>query len=496
MLKNKYSIIPKPTRYKTIEGFFYLTNSVLIYSYTEYIIQGKILQQIILKDTNISLKVTGHNKQNKIIRLLFNKDIIHPEAYILEISAGNITISASTDKGIFYGIQTLRQIVLQCPDMKLAVTVIEDYPRFEWRGLHLDVSRHFFQVSFIFKLLDTMSFYKLNRFHWHLTDDQGWRIEVKKYPRLTKTGSYRKQKDGSVYGSYYSQKEIKEVIAYAGKLHIKILPEIEMPGHAVAAIAVYPELSCRQKKLEVWNRWGISDDVFCAGKEQTFTFLENVLSEVIDLFPWEYIHMGGDECPKTRWKKCPDCQKRMVDEGLKNEEELQSYFMRRISSYLVKKGKKIIGWDEILDGGFTEKAVIMAWREDGIRATIKAADLGDDVIFCPNKVFYLDWKQTTNDKRGVFGISTIGNIYNYNPIPKNLSEEEAGHIIGVQGNIWTERMKSSQIVEYMTFPRALAVAETGWSKSKDGWDDFAVRVKAHLKILAGMDINSCQVIEK
>jgi hexosaminidase len=496
MLKNKYSIIPKPIRYETGEGFFYLSGSVLIYSYPEYINQEKILQQFILKDTNLSLKVTGHNKQNKIIRLLFNKNIIHPEAYILEIYADNVTISASASMGIFYGIQTLRQIVLQCPDMKLAAAVIEDYPRFEWRGLHLDVSRHFFPVSFIYKFLDVMAFYKFNRFHWHLTDDQGWRIEIKKYPELTKTGSFRKQKDGSVYGGYYSQEEIRQVVTYAEKLHIKILPEIEMPGHAVAVIAVYPELSCRQKKLEVWNRWGISEDVFCAGKEQTFTFLENVLSEVIDLFPGEYIHIGGDECPKKRWKKCPDCQKRMAEEGLKNEEELQSYFMRRISSYLVKKGKKIIGWDEILDGGFTEKAVIMAWREDGVRATNKDADIGDDVICCPNKVCYFDWKQTTTDKRGVFGVSTIGNIYNYNPIPKNLSEEKAGHIIGVQGNIWTERMKSAEIVEYMTFPRALAVAETGWSQNKYNWEDFTERVKVHLEILSVMGINSCKIIER
>lgn len=496
MLKNKYYIIPKPIRYETGEGFFYLTGSVLIYSYPAYLIQGNILQQFILKDTSLSLKVTGHNKQNKIIRLLFNKNIIHPEAYILEISADNVTISASTSKGIFYGIQTLRQIVLQCPDRKLAATVIEDYPRFEWRGLHLDVSRHFFPVSFIYKFLDAMAFYKFNRFHWHLTDDQGWRVEIKKYPELTKIGSYREQEDGSMYGGYYSQEEIKQVVVYAEKLHIEVVPEIEMPGHTVAAIAAYPGLSCRGKKLEVWNRWGISDDVFCAGRESAFDFLEDVLSEVIDLFPGEYIHIGGDECPKTRWKKCPDCQKRMVEEGLKKEEELQSYFMRRISSYLVKKGKKIIGWDEILDDGFTEKAVIMAWREDGIRTTIKAADLGDDVICCPNKVCYFDWKQTTTDKRGVFGISTIGNIYYYNPIPKNLSEEEAAHIIGIQGNIWTERMKTAEIVEYMTFPRALAIAETGWSQNKYNWEDFTERVKVHLEILAGMGINSCKIIER
>lgn len=496
MTKYKYSIIPCPVQYKEGEGFFYLDSSVSIYSDTVYIAQANILQKLILTDTNLNLNITENSEQDDLIRLVVDSNITHPEAYMLEISSDSITISASTDKGIFYGIQTLRQIIFQCPDRQLAAATIEDAPRFEWRGLHLDVSRHFFPVSFIFKLLDTMSFYKLNRFHWHLTDDQGWRIEIKQYPELTETGAYRKQKDGSIYGDYYSQEEIKQVIAYAEKLHIEVIPEIEMPGHAVAAIATYPELSCRQEKIPVWNEWGISDDIFCAGKEQTFTFLENVLDEVIDLFPGKYIHIGGDECPKKRWKQCPDCQKRIKQENLKDGFELQSYFIKRISSYLEGKGKKVIGWDEIIEGGLAKKVIVMVWRGDGIQASREAIALGNDVICSPNPVCYLDWKQTSNDDEGAFGVATIGKIYNYNPIPGNLPVKEARHIIGVQGNIWTEYMKTAEMVEYMAFPRALAIAETGWSQDKNDWDDFAKRVKVHLEILAEMGINFCKVIEK
>ena len=496
MTKYKYSIIPCPVRYKEGEGFFYLDSSVSIYSDPVYTIQAKILQKLILTDTNLSLNITDHSNKNNLIRLLVDSNITHPEAYVLKISSDSITISASTDKGIFYGIQTLRQIVLQCPDKKLRPTIIEDYPRFEWRGLHLDVSRHFFPVSFIFKLLDAMSFYKLNRFHWHLTDDQGWRIEIKKYSELTKTGAYRKQEDGSIYGGYYSREEIRQVVAYAEKLHIEVIPEIEMPGHARAAIAAYPELSCRQEKLAVWNKWGISDNVFCAGRESTFNFLENVLSEVIDLSPGKYIHIGGDECPKKRWNQCPECQKRIKQEDLKDELELQSYFIKRISSYLVNKGKKVIGWDEIIEGGLAKKVIVMVWRGDGVQASREAIALGNDVICCPNPVCYLDWKQTSNDDEGAFGVTTMGKIYNYDPIPRNLTVKEARHIIGVQGNIWTEYMKTAEMVEYMAFPRTLAIAETGWSQDKNDWDDFAKRVKVHLEILAEMGVNTCQVIER
>jgi len=341
-----------------------------------------------------------------------------------------------------------------------------------------------------------MSFYKLNRFHWHLTDDQGWRIEIKKYPELIGIGAYREKQDGSTYGGYYSQEEIRKVISHAEKLHIEIIPEIEMPGHARAALAAYPELSCNRKKLEVWNKWGISKDVFCAGRESVFNFLEDIFSEVISLFPGEYVHIGGDECPKIRWRKCPDCQRRIKQEGLKDEFELQSYFIKRIISYLTAKGKKVIGWDEIMEGGLAKEATVMVWRGDGIDATKKAVALGNDVICCPNPICYLDWRQTPTDKRGAFGVTTIGKIYDYEPVPEKLSKDKSKHIIGVQGNIWTERMKTGEEVEYMAFPRALAIAETCWSLNKKDWDDFANRAGIHLEILAKMGVNSCRIIEK
>ena len=494
--KHKYSIIPKPVQYKTGEGLFHMDSSVSIYSDPVYETQASILQQFILADTNLNLNIEGSSDKDNLIKLLNDTGVTHPEGYILKISRDGIIISASTEKGIFYGIQTLRQIILRCPDMKLEAAAIEDYPRFEWRGLHLDVSRHFFPVSFLYKFLDTMAFYKFNRFHWHLTDDQGWRIEIKKYPELTKTGSYREQEDGSMYGGYYTREEIRQVVAYAEKLHIEVVPEIEMPGHAVAAIAAYPELSCRKVKLPIQAVWGVYLDVFCAGREGTFDFLENVLSEVIDLFPGKYIHIGGDECPKDRWRECPDCQERIKQEGLKDEFELQSYFIKRISSYLANKGKKVIGWDEIMEGGLAEEVTVMVWREDGVQATSAAVSLGNDVILTPRLVCYLDWKQSSTDNTGSFGVSTIGNIYDYNPIPKNLSEEEAGYIIGIQGNIWTEKMETGDMVEYMAFPRALAIAETGWSQNKYNWEDFTERVKVHLEILSGMGINSYKIIER
>ncbi|MEA2016569.1 MAG: beta-N-acetylhexosaminidase [Actinomycetota bacterium] len=498
MVKNNYtySIVPEPVRYEENIGVFHLDNMVSIYSDPRYMTQAKALQKSIRNDIRYDLKIADNSNRDRAIKIIDSPDIKHPEGYLLKITDKNIIISASTDKGIFYGTQTLRQVMMQSTDTKLKSVTIKDYPRFEWRGLHIDVSRHFFPVSFILKLLDLMSFYKLNRFHWHLTDDQGWRIEIKKYPELIKTGAYRKQKDGSIYGGYYSKEEIKKVISYADKLHIEIIPEIEMPGHSRAAIASYPELSCRGEKIYISNKWGISENVFCAGKENVFEFLENVLSEVIDLFPGEYVHIGGDECPKERWKNCSDCQRRIEQEGLRDEYEMQSYFIKRIISYLKNRGKKAIGWDEIMEGGLAKDAILMIWRGDGIDTGKKAVALGNDIIYCPNPICYLDWKQTSTDKRGAFGVTTIGKIYDYEPVPEGMSEGEAKRIMGLQGNIWTEQMGTEKIVEYMAFPRTLAIAETCWSLNKRNWDDFAKRVKVHLETLKEMGVNCCRDIER
>jgi hexosaminidase len=375
----------------------------------------------------------------------------------------------------------------------LPATSIYDYPRFAYRGMHLDCGRHFFPVSFIKEYLDMMARYKYNTFHWHLTEDQGWRIEIKKYPRLTSIGSQRKQTvighnspeyDGKPYGGYYTQEDIREVVKYAADRFITVVPEIEMPGHALAALTAYPLLGCTNGPYEVGTKWGVFKDVFCPGKESTFQFLENVLTEVMDLFPSHYIHIGGDECPKDRWKTCPYCQKRIKELGLHNEEELQSYVITRMEKFLNAHGREIIGWDEILEGGLAPNATVMSWR--GEKGGIAAAQQKHDVIMTPGQWCYFDHAQShdPHEPLNIGGYLPMSKVYGYDPVPQELSATEKKYIVGVQANLWSEYIPSVKQAEYMIMPRMMAMAEVAWTplKQKD-YASFKARLPRQLHYL-------------
>ncbi|NNK82545.1 MAG: family 20 glycosylhydrolase, partial [Flavobacteriaceae bacterium] len=368
-------------------------------------------------------------------------------------------------------------------------------------GMHLDVGRHMYSVQFIKKYIAALAMLKLNTFHWHLTEDQGWRIEIKKYPKLQEIAAFRNetllghfsdqphQFDGKRYGGYYTQEEIKDIIAFAKERHVTVIPEIELPGHSQAAIAAYPELGCTGEQVEVATKWGVFEDIYCP-KEETFTFLEDVLDEVLALFPSEYIHIGGDEAPKTRWKNCNHCQALIKIEGFKDEHELQSYFISRIETYLNGKGRKIIGWDEILEGGLAPNATVMSWR--GINGAIEAVKQKHDVIMTPTSHCYFDYYQSENDNEpiAIGGFLPLEKVYSFNPIPNELNEEEAKYVLGAQGNIWTEYMKTSEHVEYMSFPRILAMSEVVWSKKDNKrYPDFVKRVEYFHKRLDALEIN-------
>jgi len=433
------------------------------------------------------------------------------EKYELNVSPGNITIKAdSGGAGFFYALQTLVQLLppQEIKSLKLApqktfsiqCLSIKDEPRFQWRGMHLDVCRHFFPVSFVKKYLDLLAQYKINTFHWHLTEDQGWRIEIKKYPGLTSVGAWRKgtmvgsyknQKYDTIrYGGFYTQEQIKEVVAYADKLHITVIPEIEMPGHSLAAIAAYPWLSCSGKKQEVAKGWGVFDDVYCT-KDSVFNFLQDVLDEVITLFPGKYIHIGGDECPKTRWKTCKTCQDVIKKAAIKDEHELQSLFIKRIENYLNSKGKQIIGWDEILEGGLAPNAAVMSWR--GTAGGIAAAKQKHNVVMSPGKPCYFDHYQSKNkaaEPLAIGGYNPVDSIYLYDPVPSVLSKEEQQFILGAQANVWTEYIISEKQVEYMAMPRMCALGEILWTpKENKNMADFKTRLKLHCKMLDNQQIN-------
>ena len=420
------------------------------------------------------------------------------EGYEIDITKKKATVKASSFNGFIYAIETLKQMLPVAvygeaeaagEDWSLPCVTIKDAPRFSYRGQHIDVARHFFSTDEMKKVIDMMCIHKMNTLHWHLTDDQGWRIEIKKYPRLTEVGSIRKgtvvqknwdQYDGIPYGGYYTQEQIKDVIDYAASKGITIIPEIDLPGHMLAALTAYPDLGCTGGPYEVWGRWGVADDVLCAGKEKTMLFLEDVLSEVADLFPSEYIHIGGDECPKVRWEKCPVCQAKIKELGLSDtgeytaEHYLQSYVMERMEKFLAGKGKRIIGWDEILEGTPGPDATIMSWR--GSEGGIKASKMGHDVIMTPNSHFYFDYYQAPDPSTEPFGIGgyvPIEKVYSYEPFTEDMDENARKHILGVQANLWTEYILDNAHLEYMLYPRQAALAEVQWCRpeTKD-WDRF------------------------
>lgn len=432
----------------------------------------------------------------------------NPAAYRMEVDADKVYIGGHGNSGVFYAIQTLIQLLPVEKKSSLEIPAVEvmDYPRFAYRGMHLDVGRHMFPVDFIKKYIDYIALHKMNTFHWHLTEDQGWRIEIKKYPKLTSVGGYRNgtivgrypgtHNTGERYGGFYTQQEIKDVVAYAAKRHITVIPEIELPGHSSAAIAAYPELSCfpqedtKRAKRSPWHgdttgkhvqqTWGVFEDVFCP-TEYTFKFIENVLDEVMALFPSEYIHIGGDECPKESWKRSAFCQQLMKEKGLKDEHELQSYFIQRVEKYINSKGRKIIGWDEILEGGLAPNATVMSWR--GEKGGIAAAKENHQVIMTPGGWCYFDHSQKKNeDSVTIGGYSTVQKVYGYEPIPKELEGEQAKWVLGAQGNVWTEYMTNIRKVEYQIFPRMSALSEVLWSpKTKRNLPWFEQRLLKQFK---------------
>ena len=421
------------------------------------------------------------------------------ESYRLAVSSDTIRLSSGSEAGLFRGLQTLRQL-LAMPGGRIPALRIEDAPRFSWRGAHLDVARHFFPVAFVKRYIDLLSRYKLNTFHWHLTDDQGWRIEIRKYPRLTEVGAWRKETmvgknfdpyvgDGTRYGGFYTQDEIREVVAYAGARHITVVPEIEMPGHAKAAIAAYPSLACTPGPFEVWTMWGVHEDILCP-HEETFTFLENVLTEVMELFPGRWIHIGGDEAPKKRWKESPVAQAVIRREGLKDEHELQSWFVQRIERFLASKGRRLIGWDEILEGGLAPGATVMSWR--GVDGGIAAAKAGHDVIMSPGSHLYFDHAEGPAELEplSIGGNTPLDRVYGFEPIPPQLQGAERDHILGAQANMWSEYLKTPADVEFKLFPRLFALAEVAWSPTEArDWGSFTRRLPAGFAALDRLGVN-------
>jgi hexosaminidase len=512
---NDIAIIPEPQNLSIGRSTFTLDDKMTIFWGVNDVLkpQALYLSDLIDKTLDFELKLAegDENITSRMIILQLNKiaDARGDEGYTLDIGRKSVLITANTTKGIFYGIQTLYQMLISGKTVMengrrfiiLPIVSIEDMPRFKYRGMHLDVCRHMFPVEFIKKYIDLLAFYKFNTFHWHLTEDQGWRIEIKKYPKLNEIGSWRKETlvghggktpftyDGVPYGGYYTQNEVKEIVAYAQERMITVIPEIEMPGHSLAALASYPELGCTGGPYEVATKWGVFEDIYCT-KEETFDFLENVLVEIIELFPSEYIHIGGDEAPKTRWMECVTCQKTINREGLKDEKELQSYFIQRMEKFLNKYDKNIIGWDEILEGGLAPNATVMSWR--GTEGGIEAAKMNHDAVMTPGSHCYFDHYQANpkSEPLAIGGYTTLEKVYSYDPIPLDLSEIDSEHILGAQGNVWTEYMISPEHVEYMILPRMAALSEVVWTGNKD-WVYFQKRITDHFKIYEILGYNYC-----
>ena len=514
------SVIPYPQAVIEGKGTFDINASTSIIVSPGAERQASYLAELIQPATGYKLNVRSNNidvlSQNSIYLQLYKNGDNNPEAYSLKVTPGSILIIASDSPGLFYGIQTLRQLLppeiessQKIENFSWAVPSVEikDFPRFQWRGMHLDVCRHMFPVEFIKKYIDLMALYKLNTFHWHLTEDQGWRIEIKKYPKLTEISSKREStpipadrntSDGKPYSGYYTQDQVREVVAYAAQRFITVVPEIEMPGHAVAALAAYPELGCTGGPYKVSTKWGIEDDVFCAGNDQTFEFLENVMDEVLALFPSKIIHIGGDECPKTRWHNCPKCQQRIKDNNLADEHALQSYFITRMEKYINSKGRTIIGWDEILEGGLAPNAMVMSWR--GTEGGIAAAKLNHPVVMSPSSHCYFDYYQSQDQSKeppAIGGFVPLEKVYSYNPIPDGLTAEQRIYIRGVQANLWTEYIPTAEQAEYMAYPRGLALAEVAWTaENLKSYQRFLITLKTELKRLDMLKVNYRNPFEK
>jgi hexosaminidase len=500
-------VIPVPVRTEKIQGTFTLPRTLQIrYSDHDLAFTAGYLKDFYTSVTNRNVETMyGSNVSGKgTVILTLDTTLRLNEEYRLKVDKRQITVSAKSPQGVFYGIQTLSQLIYSGVKsgrrLHIACLQIVDYPRFPWRGLHLDVSRHFFDKEFIKKYIDLLALLKMNTFHWHLVDDQGWRIEIKKYPRLTEVGAWRVdhedlpwnerplQQPGekATYGGFYSQDDIREIVAYAAQRFVTVVPEIEMPAHVSSALAAYPEYSCKQVPISVPSGgiWPCVN-IYCAGNDSTFMFLQDVLSEVMELFPSKYIHIGGDEADKTEWKQCPKCQERIAKEGLKDEEELQSYFIRRIDKFLTENGRILVGWDEILQGGLAQNATVMSWR--GTEGGIDAARMKHNAVMTPETHCYLDHYQSLDrdvEPLAIGGFTSLEKVYSYEPVPAVLTEERVRYILGAQGNVWTEYMPVSSHVEYMVLPRAIALSEVVWSPaSEKDYGGFLQRLENQLDLL-------------
>lgn len=496
-------LIPQPKEIQIGNGNFLLNAKTVFIVNDENNNEVALFNSFLQTKYEYELKVLtkSKNPENTISIYVENPKDTISENYELEVKPNQIEIKAAGNAGVFYAFQTLMQLlpVNKFKEAQIPCVTIKDEPKFTWRGMHLDVSRHFFSVDFVKKYIDYLSMYKMNTFHWHLTDDQGWRIEILKYPLLTQLGSIRFKSmighfsehrfDDKFYKGFYTQEEIKEVVAYAKQRHVSIIPEIEMPGHSLAALSAYPEYSCTGGPFQVGTQWGGYDDVFCP-KEETFRFLQEILDEIIVLFPSQYIHIGGDECSKVRWHVCPNCQALMRQEGLTDEAQLQSYFIRRMEQFLNFYGKKLIGWDEILEGGLAPNATVMSWR--GTEGGIAAAKEKHNVVMTPGSHCYFDHYQgdPKNEPIAIGGYTTVEKVYSYNPIPAELNEEESKYILGAQGNVWTEYINTPEDVEYMAMPRMAALAEVVWGTSKPtDYSNFQTRLIKHFEVLDRMQVN-------
>ena len=532
------AVIPQPQQMERLDGEFKLSPGMRIFTDAGSLQSAEFLAQRLRQSTGYRFKITSKIKPGTPIwggiSLTTNgaDASLGNEGYDLSVATNGVILRAPTQAGLFYGVQTLLQLlppeifstrVMHRTEWGMECVRIKDWPRFPWRGLMLDVSRHFYSQAEVERILDDMALFKLNTFHWHLVDDQGWRIEIKKYPELTQIGAWRSQsaltppnvkvsdleKDNAHpawrvvaasafgptgrYGGFYTQRDIREVVAYAAARHITIVPEIEMPGHCLAALAAYPQYSCSGKKISTDVVAGVNAGVYCPGKQETFAFLDEVLTEVAGLFPGKYIHIGGDEvtaeAKRETWGNCPLCQARMKAEGLTNEDELQSWFIRRIEKTVNAQGKTLIGWSEILQGGLAQNAVVMDW----IGGATEAASTGHDVVMTPTKFCYLDYYQSTNhltEPHAIGGFLPLEKVYAFEPVPKNLASEFRAHILGGQCNLWTEYVAALPHAEYMIFPRACALAEVTWSaKAPRNFDDFVRRLKISDQRLDQLGVN-------
>ncbi len=514
------NIVPRPEKIVMGSGSFILdANTYIYYDGRDKNLAdvAELLARMLFKDKiNMipAIVKPGSNIAKSFVLSIDENMNTGREGYKLEILKDRINIIGKSAAGVFYGVETLRQLLpvsferndgKTVSEVKLPCLTIEDQPRFGYRGMHLDVSRHFFGKDFVKKYIDMIAMFKMNVFHWHLTDDNGWRLEIKKYPKLTSVSAWRVdredkpwgqrelQKEGekATYGGFYTQDDVKEIIEYARKRNVEIIPEIEMPGHSAEVFAAYPQFSCTGKKLTVLpGSYWPNVDIFCAGNDSTFIFIQNILDEVCELFPSKYIHIGGDEADKTNWKTCPKCQARIKAEGLKDEGELQSYFIKRIEKYLISKNKRLIGWDEILEGGLAPEATVMSWR--GIEGGIDAAKQKHDVIMTPTGYCYFDYYQGEPqfEPAGIGGYVTLKKVYSFEPVPAELNSDEAKYILGAQGNVWTEYIPTDSHAEYMAVPRMIALAEVDWSpKEARNWDDFMSRMQSVYPRLKALGIN-------